>query len=786
MSDRSEINSLAERAGFKSFTALQNKAFDCKDFHDADKWLFVVGATSAGKTLVALMSYFIERARSDQNYKMLFAVPYRALASQKFDEISAIVDRLGLKLRIVQSTSENNLDDERIVRGDADIAVIINEKVFMFAAKDNQFLKRYNLLVLDEIALNQDEIRGLKTDFILLQAMKAGSLRVIAMGTPFYDWREYIDKFNFTPIIELDRPIELKEMPQFCRFGEQFKVWSKERTIDICRKHLPRGDKILIFVNNRQEVRELSKALQTELKSILPQWIAVDACKDYIVEQIQADSADILCGSMVDEDYEAFAHGISYHNANMPSTLRTLIERDFASKDGHLKIVCSTETLAYGINSNADVIIIPKMLKDKKPGRFLYPNEYMNYAGRAGRLNAATIEQKNVGYVYPVLQFNQKNKWLELKDKIQTPEVTYCRYLQIQGDYRAFYVLSLFSIDEKGLTATELEGTLKKLPLELTGVKNFKLKSLLDKLLSMKLIRRVDDEDDDDDSPRYVLTEVGKNLAGFVVLFDDFQKMLDDVRDYVTDENFFEVDMFNSVVRTKELTERSDTLIGKQRVADKDLLAFKNTLATMEKIFKSRKKKISPKLFEELMKDLKRFGSQADVKQLNDEPRFKQLRMLAAIIFWRNGACNPVKLFNDFNIYYEQMRRLLEIVCYRLEMIRFALELARGSEKLLRLELAGGLERLAEVGRSIKAIVEELSYQPPRELCALLGFEQCDFYKAQRLRSIGKIFSELLERESKGENITSDERKKIVGKMERWRSLWRERLSERFSRLLEE
>ena len=783
MSDRSEINSLAERAGFKNFTALQNKAFDCKDFHDADKWLFVVGATSAGKTLVALMSYFVERNRAaDQNYKMLFAVPYRALASQKFDEISAIVDKLGLKLRIVQSTSENNLDDERIVRGDADIAVIINEKVFMFAAKDNKFLSRYNLLVLDEIALNQDEIRGLKTDFIFLQAMNAIGLRVIAMGTPFYDWSEYINKFNFAPIIELDRPIEIKELPQFCKYGKKFKVWSEERTIDICRKHLPRGDKILIFVNNREEVRKLSKALLTNLNDCLTPWLDKNQCKKYIVEKIQADGEDILCGAMVDADYEAFAHGICYHNANMPSTLRTLIERDFASKDGHLKIVCSTETLAYGINSNADVIIIPSMLKDKTPGRFLYPNEYMNYAGRAGRLNAATIEQKNAGYVYPVLQFSQHDKWLELKRKTQTPEITYCRYLQIQSDYRAFYVLSLFSIDEKGLTAAALESILKRLPLELTGVKNFKLNSLLEKLLSTKLIRRVDDDDDEDEPPRYVLTEVGKNLAGFVVLFDDFQKMLDDVRGYVTDENFFEVDMFNSVVCTKELSERCDTVIGKQRPADKNFLAFKNTLATMGKIFKGRRKNTSPKLFEELTKELNRCEQTADV----EDRRFKQLRMLAAILFWRSGGCNPIKLFNDFNIYYEQMRRLLEIVCYRLEMIRFGLELARGSEKLLRLELAGGLERLSEVGQRINEIIEELSYQPPRELCTLLGFEQCDFYKAQRLKSIGKIFSELLERESKGEKISADDRKKIVGKMERWRPLLRERVTERFSELLKE
>lgn len=785
--ERLDINSLAERAGFKSLTALQNKTFDCKDFYDVEKWLFVVGATSSGKTLVALMSYFFERARSDRQYKMLFAVPYRALASQKFEEISAIVDRLGLKLRIVQSTSENNLDDDRIKRGDADIAVIINEKVFMFASQDSKFLSRYNLLVLDEIALNQDEIRGLKTDFILLKARHTKGLRLIAMGTPFYDWREYIEKFNFTPIIELERPIELKEKPQFCNQGEKFSVRRNEIAVDICRKHLPRGDKILIFFNNRQEVRGISKALLTNLNDCLTPWIDKNQCKNYILEKIQADGDDILCGSMVDEDYEAFARGICYHNANMPSTLRHLIERDFASKDGHLKIICSTETLAYGINSNADVVIIPHMLKDKKPGRFLFPNEYMNYAGRAGRLNESNIDQKTVGYVYPVMQFNQKNKWLDLQSKIQTPEVTLCRYFQVQGDYRAFYVLSLFPNDGTGLTVEEIESTLKKLPLGVTEEKNIAVGNPIDKLVAAKLIRQVDE--DDEDEPRYALSDVGKNISGFVVLFEDFQKMINDVRDCVTDENFFEVDMFNSIVRTKELTERCDTIIGKQN--SDGFLDFQSMLATLKGILKDCRARgvISPALFKKLQADIKDCGdnySRMNTDFVSDE-EFKQLRMLAAILLWRSGECNPVKLFNAFNIYYEQMRRLLEIFCYRLEMINFALEIAPGrSKKWLRSELAGGHGRLAEVGQKLKAISEELSYQPSKELCGLLGIEQCDFYMVQRLRPLDEIFSELMKLESESEKPSALEKQKFIEALKHWRPKWRMALLDRFSSVLKD
>jgi len=134
----------------------------------------------------------------------------------------------------------------------------------------------------------------------------------------------------------------------------------------------------------------------------------------------------------------------------MFSALRSLIEEDFLSEDGRLKIVFSTETLAYGINSNADVVIIPRMTKlshdriqsaDEKKNledRFLYPNEYMNYCGRAGRLTAhrAAHEQKTIGLVYPFICANHFKKigrkivGLNCKIKFKIPQTSRAIFLK--------------------------------------------------------------------------------------------------------------------------------------------------------------------------------------------------------------------------------------------------------------------------------------------------------------------------------------------------------------------
>ena len=67
----------------------------------------------------------------------------------------------------------NRAADPVICAGDAAIAVIIYEKVFMFASMDRDFLSRYQFLAMDEIGLTQDVSRGMKADFILVRASPA-------------------------------------------------------------------------------------------------------------------------------------------------------------------------------------------------------------------------------------------------------------------------------------------------------------------------------------------------------------------------------------------------------------------------------------------------------------------------------------------------------------------------------------------------------------------------------------------------------------------------------------
>lgn len=841
MTEYDAVRCLANRANYKEFTSLQEQSFRDENFFDVGKWLFIIGATGSGKTLVALLSYFHERQKrkeKGQSYKMLFAVPYRALAAQKTDEISLLAAALDLNLKIVQSTSEHTIDDQDVIDGKVDIAIIINEKIFMFANIYPLFLERYDLIVLDEIALIQDFIRGLKMDLILLKARDFPSLRVIALGTPFYDWREYVARFGFVEIEETTRPIDVKEFPVFfnktgidhveeeCRAVQpenfstgQFKESGSRLNYivtTICKYHLQNNEKIIIFLNSRQQVRELSRAIQTQLvdSGILTPWIAEEDCKKFILREIQDESDEILYGAMDENDYRAFAHGISYHNADMPSTLRYMIERDLLSDEGYLRIVCSTETLAYGINSTTDVVIIPYMEKpkfnDDNPSekRFLYPNEYMNYSGRAGRLNPKVpiSEQKRVGYVYPILNSSynapvlkpsdQKYKWELLCKQVREPEVTFSKCFEVNERFWPLYVLSLFTrrenVSGKMVGVEDLLAQLKKLPLppmySTDNLAEHVTQSLSD-LLTKKLIC-LDDDDEDAFEPKYSLTDTGAKIAGFIISFDDFENLLDTIRTYVTDKNFFPVDLFYSILSAPEFVKRGRVVVRDfEHRRNKDIIFLPQTVIAMENLFRAARKKTSFALYQKIMTDLEedkrlfRKNKHALIIHTDD---FRVQRLLAAILLWRSGECSPRKLYDELQIHYEQMRRLLELVSYYICIVQYSLKIAPGNKSncLLRNEL--GLERLNTVECQLEDLAKELVYQPSNELCDLLGVNQeyCDLYKAQKLQAADRLYSELIALEEKSAELSAGHRKNFLNNLSKITKRWRIKLAQRFEQLL--
>ena len=207
---------LARKLHYKSLTQLQETAFRTRSLYDEQKNIMVIGPTSSGKTLIPLLLYAaaVKKAMdaAEPLPRMLFIVPYRALASQKCHELkSTLRTLLGLDLSIAQSTGELRQSDNDIRNGRPTVSVVINEKAFLFARENAGFLSGYRYIVMDEIGLLADQNRGIKLDFLLSWAIAARPKpRMIALATPFYDWSVYAEHFGFERIISQERPTLLK------------------------------------------------------------------------------------------------------------------------------------------------------------------------------------------------------------------------------------------------------------------------------------------------------------------------------------------------------------------------------------------------------------------------------------------------------------------------------------------------------------------------------------------------------------------------------------------------
>ena len=197
---------LANQLGYPSFTDLQETAFRSEDVYDSGRDLFIIGETSSGKTLIPMLMYYAAYQealeKQQRTPRMLFVVPYRALAAQKKLEIERLFQ--GEDLDIAQSTGEYRQNDDEIQRGEVDIAVVITEKVYRYASRDSAFLSRYDFLVIDEAGLLNDNSRGIRIDFILAWAhsrrLRSGKPRILMLGTPFYNWEAYISKYGLNKI----------------------------------------------------------------------------------------------------------------------------------------------------------------------------------------------------------------------------------------------------------------------------------------------------------------------------------------------------------------------------------------------------------------------------------------------------------------------------------------------------------------------------------------------------------------------------------------------------------
>lgn len=364
--------------------------------------MIISAPTSSGKSFCAELAV-VKSLTSRKKAVVLF--PLKALANQKYEQFQKVYGPLGIKTILVSGDHPEN--DRRFLRGDYDIALCIYEKFNRYLTASIDALKTIGLVVVDEIQTIADPSRGAVLENILTK-LKVSSYEssLVSLSAVIGDENNSAGRLaewlDAELIEEQRRPVELV---RGVAAGGTFKYKlfnlglegsepfadadSGDDLFDAFVEQIKKDDgSTIVFLKSRMETVEF--AIKMASKMNRPE--AKEA-----IASLASEEPSFLIRSL----RQALSRGVAFHNADLSSCQRSVIEKAFVKKE--VKVLFSTTTLAMGVNLSADNVYLEtvKYSGGRYTGRpQLVPvsrSEFDNMSGRAGRYDSRNIDEGKQG-----------------------------------------------------------------------------------------------------------------------------------------------------------------------------------------------------------------------------------------------------------------------------------------------------------------------------------------------------------------------------------------------------
>jgi helicase len=329
--------------------------------------------TASGKTLLAELAMLSAALKGKRS---LYIVPLRALAAEKYDSFKKF-KALGVGVGI--STGDFDKKDEGL--GKNQIIIATSEKADSLMRNGATWIKDLQVLVVDEIHLLDSANRGPTLEMTITKLRKLNpNMQIVGLSATVANSREVADWLHAELISSEWRPIKLRE-GVICRdkmvFPDGDSPMRKDRdeTLALVKDTLEKKAQILIFENSRRNSEATAVKLSRE--------IAIDYEEDLrsLSEAILATGDSETCRRLA----QCVSRGVAFHHAGLLHEQRSLVETGF--REGTVKVISSTPTLAAGLNLPARRVLI-RSYKRYESGMGMTPISVMEYrqmAGRAGR-----------------------------------------------------------------------------------------------------------------------------------------------------------------------------------------------------------------------------------------------------------------------------------------------------------------------------------------------------------------------------------------------------------------
>ncbi|HVP41160.1 MAG TPA: DEAD/DEAH box helicase, partial [Candidatus Krumholzibacteriaceae bacterium] len=350
------VKEILIRNGFSTLYPPQEEAIKARALEGQN--LVLASPTASGKTLIAELCAL--KRVLEKNGKVLYLSPLRALANEKFDEFkkyTTIKKSNGRPVRVGISTGDFDSSDPWLER--YDIIVTTNEKADSLLRHRAKWMDEISLVVADEVHLLNEPERGPTLEVVLARLLQINpETQLLVLSATVKNADELADWLKAEHITTEWRPVTLKEGVVWqneiiFKDGSAVKVdtHSKDPAINLAAHVVKLGGQALVFASTRKNAVGHAKKAASEMEPLLSK--PMKRALESLSEQIATTGEHTRVGDAL---AEVVRNGVAFHHAGLSGSHRKIIEDAF--REGKIKVLTATPTLAFGVNLPARMVII--------------------------------------------------------------------------------------------------------------------------------------------------------------------------------------------------------------------------------------------------------------------------------------------------------------------------------------------------------------------------------------------------------------------------------------------
>ncbi|EPQ30981.1 uncharacterized protein PFL1_01170 [Pseudozyma flocculosa PF-1] len=365
----------------------------------SDEPMLLCAPTGAGKTNVAMLTILNEVAKWRDEatgaidldaFKIVYVAPMKALVAEQAANFRDRLQAYGITVN--ELTGDSQLTKAQIA--ETQIIVTTPEKWDVISRKssDTSYTNLVRLMIVDEIHLLHDD-RGPVLEAVIARTIRRmeqmnDPVRLVGLSATLPNYRDvatflrvnpssglFYFEANYRPCPLKQEYIGITEKKAIKRFQVMNEV-TYEKTLEQAGRN-----QVLIFCHSRKETAKTAQFIRDQaierdtISQFLPQSPASREVLQTELENVQDPGLR-----------DVMPYGFGIHHAGMNRVDRQLVEALFA--DGHLQVLVSTATLAWGVNLPAHTVIIKgTQIYNPEKGRWceITPQDMLQMLGRAGR-----------------------------------------------------------------------------------------------------------------------------------------------------------------------------------------------------------------------------------------------------------------------------------------------------------------------------------------------------------------------------------------------------------------